>query len=253
MEKANPELVVDLRKFAKRIRKLDGAPPVVAAINDLLDAASVVPDIKLAREAVLALGANYDAFVGSCVETAHDASALIPIALLDLAVVRYVRGTHASGTRKPLGIAKKLPPDLKLIHDEVVRTRDKYVSHSTSEKMKGLKVESTVVWNITVKEDGVMFIKMRTPEFHYREFDFAELKRLMDEALSIARSETKKRMDVLQAEIAKLPSTSPIGPIFFSSPFDPSAFFPTDDFVANYEKGLTASKDDVTISHLPRE
>lgn len=240
---------VDLRIFLKKIRKFPGAKPIAHAVEGILSAASIASDIKLARGAIIALNARYDRHVDTGTRTSEtDFEVLVPVSLYDMATIRYVRGTQASGSRSPIKIRQHLSGDFLNLHDRIVMTRNKYLSHHTDIKLADARVDSTVV--LKFGGDGSMSI--RTPEYHIREFELAEFELLTEEVLRLVRVEFGKREAVFVQLMSNLTIPNPIIDAFRSSPFEPGEFFPDQETADGYRSRYDSQQNSVTVKHLPR-
>jgi hypothetical protein len=227
MERRAPEpLVVDLRKFSRLIRKVPGSGPIVFLIKTALDAATIVSDIKVARESLAAARAIHDDVAGTSASSREDIRGLAEKALFDMAVIHYARGVSVDGARQKIKVVNDLPEDLKQVHWQVVHLRSKYIAHSTNEKVEDVVSDNTIVQYVRLN-GAVVDINSRFPEFHKRTLNFEDFARLLDAAFELVRSERNRRVDLVNAFLEKAePADHPIRQAYSSSPFDPDAFYP---------------------------
>ncbi len=235
MESRAPEpLVVDLRRFSRSIRKLPGSGSIIFLIKTALDAATIVSDIKIARESLAAAHAIHDEIAGTSATTRDDIRGLAEEALFDIAVIHYARGVAVDGSRQKIKVVNNLSEELKRVHWQVVQLRSKYLAHSTSEKVEDVISDNTIVQYVSATANG-MDIDNRFPEFHTRDLNFEDFARLLDAALELVRTERAQRVDRLVEVLAKIePSNHPIHQAYLSSPFDPESFFPSKEMADRY-------------------
>lgn len=245
-ERTGPTLEVDLTRFSASIRKQTGSGPIITLIKELIDAATIVSDLKLAKEALRLSRLKLEDVGSFDSREAPFAAALALSAFYDLAIIRYARAVHSGGSRKPFKLRKELSKELQTLHDAVMFQRDKFIAHSTSEKIGGVTTRQTVVWYVVPNTAGTL-IRTRTPEYQMRKMDAGELSPLFDIALSKARDERTRRNDALVKVLFKLPSESPIWPIFEASKFDAEGFFVLAQHVKRYRSQGFVKQDGVNI------